>query len=57
MTTEETIMRTIKTVSDVPGFPLIPFVPMAIVVGSLIASIRALVLVRRIQRMLAEPPR
>jgi hypothetical protein len=30
---------------------------MAIVVGSLIASIRALVLVRRIQRMLAEPPR
>ena len=43
-------MRSHKTIKDVPFFPLIPIVPVALVVGTLVTSIRALVGVRRLER-------
>jgi len=45
----------IRSIKDVPGFPVIPFVPAAIVVGSMVLSLRALLRVRRLERRLALP--
>jgi hypothetical protein len=36
-----------------PFFPVIPFVPAALVLGSLVTAIRALVRVRRLERRVA----
>jgi hypothetical protein len=47
-------MRMPKNVKNVPLFPLIPLVPAALLVGSLVTSIRALACVRRIERRLGE---
>jgi hypothetical protein len=49
-------MRRIKSVKDVPLFPVIPFVPLALFLGAWVTSIRALVRVRRLERRLAETP-
>jgi hypothetical protein len=46
---EETTMRPIKKIKDVPFFPLIPFLPAALLVGSLATAIGALVKVRRLE--------
>jgi hypothetical protein len=46
-----TVMR-IRWIKHVPGYPVIPFVPVAILVASLAMSIGALVGVRRLQRRL-----
>jgi hypothetical protein len=43
-----------KKMKDVPLFPLIPLVPAALLVGSLVTSIRALTCVRRLERQLGE---
>lgn len=43
----------IKSIKDVPLFPVIPILPTALVVGSLFVSIRALIRVRRLERRLA----
>ena len=40
----------IRTVKDVPFFPLIPFVPVALLAVSLATSIRALARVRRLEQ-------
>lgn len=45
-------MRYSKKVK-VPLFPFVPLVPMALFIGSLVTSIRALVRVRRLERRLA----
>ena len=46
-------MRTkMKILKRVPLFPLIPLVPLALIVGSLVTSIRALACARRIERQL-----
>jgi hypothetical protein len=41
------------TMKRVPFFPFIPVVPVALVVGSLVTAIRALVGVRRLERRFA----
>lgn len=46
-------MRKIRTVRDLPLFPLVPILPAALVVGSLATAIQALVRVRRLERRLA----
>jgi hypothetical protein len=46
-------MRARKNLKNVPFFPLIPLVPAALLVGSLVTSIRALTCVRRLERKLA----
>jgi len=48
-------MRRMKNVKDLPLFPLVPLLPIAIFLGSLATSIRALVRVRRLERRLANP--
>jgi hypothetical protein len=53
---EEAIMRRIKSIKDLPLFPVIPFLPVAIFIASLATSIRALVRVRRLERRLTETP-
>jgi len=45
-------MRRIKSVKDLPLFPLIPLLPAAVFLGSFVASIRALIRVRRLERRL-----
>lgn len=45
-------MRT-RSIKDVPGFPLIPFVPLALLAASLTTAIRALVRVRRLEQRFA----
>jgi hypothetical protein len=49
-------MRHIKSIRRVPFFPIIPMVPLALFVGTLATSIRALARVRRLERRLAESP-
>jgi hypothetical protein len=46
-------MRRSRTFRNVPLFPLIPLLPAALFIGSLLTSIRALVRVRRLERQLA----
>ena len=46
-------LRHIKHLNRLPLFPIIPIVPVAVFVGSLVTSIRALVRVRRLERRLA----
>jgi hypothetical protein len=53
VTSEEGVMRKIRTVRDLPLFPLVPILPAALVVGSLATAIQALVRVRRLERRLA----
>jgi hypothetical protein len=48
-------MRTIKRMRDIPLFPLIPFLPATLIVGSLATAIGALLRVRRLERRLAVP--
>jgi hypothetical protein len=43
----------IKSIKDVPLFPVIPILPTALVVGSLFVSIRALMRVKRLEKRLA----
>lgn len=43
----------IKSIKDVPLFPVIPILPTALLVGSLYVSIRALIRVKRLERRLA----
>jgi hypothetical protein len=45
-----------KTMKKVPFFPLIPLVPAALLVGSVVTSIRALTCVRRLERRLGPEP-
>jgi hypothetical protein len=45
-----------KSIKNVPLFPLIPLVPAALLVGSLVTSIRALTSVRRLERRFGETP-
>ena len=45
--------RRTRSFRNLPLFPLIPLLPAAIFVGSLLTSIRALVCVRRLERRLA----
>jgi hypothetical protein len=45
-----------KLLRKLPGFPLIPLVPAALVISSLVASLRALGRVRRLERRLASSP-
>ncbi|HXU80580.1 MAG TPA: hypothetical protein VN914_04245 [Polyangia bacterium] len=46
-------MRARRNLKNIPLFPLIPLVPAALLVGSLVTSIRALVRVRRLERQQA----
>jgi hypothetical protein len=46
-------MRARRIIKKVPFFPLIPIVPAALLVGSLVTSIRALVSVRQLERKMA----
>lgn len=46
-------MKRPKTIKDVPLFPIVPLVPLVLFVGSLVASVGALVRVRRLERRLA----
>jgi hypothetical protein len=43
----------IKSIKDVPLFPVVPIVPAAILVGSVIVSLSALIRVRRLEKRLA----
>jgi hypothetical protein len=43
------------TVRNVPFFPLIPIVPVGLVVGALVTSIRALMRVRRLEERMPSP--
>jgi hypothetical protein len=46
-----------KSMKRLPLFPFVPLVPIALVVGSLVTAVRALVCVRRLERRLdAETP-
>ena len=47
-------MRRIKSTKDLPLFPIIPFVPVALFLGSLVTSIRAFMRIRRLERRLSE---
>jgi hypothetical protein len=46
-------MRQISSIRNLPFFPVIPFVPVAIFAGLLTTSIMALVRIRRLERRLA----
>jgi len=48
-------MRRLKHVKELPLYPLVPLLPIAIFLGSLATSLRALVRVRRLERRLASP--
>lgn len=43
-------MRRIKKMKDIPLFPFVPLVPVAVLVGSLVTALRALAGVRRLER-------
>ena len=45
-----------KMLKRVPLFPLIPLVPAALIVTSLVISIRAFACVRRMERMMTATP-
>ena len=45
-------MRRIKSAKDLPLFPLVPLLPAAVLVGSLVTSIKALTCVRRLEKRL-----
>jgi hypothetical protein len=51
--TKEALMSTFKSIRNIPFFPVIPFVPVALLVASMATSIRALVRTRRLERRLA----
>jgi hypothetical protein len=46
-------MARIRSMKDVPLFPLIPILPLALLLGSLVTAARALARVRRLERQLA----
>jgi hypothetical protein len=49
-------MRYLASIKKVPLFPVIPFVPAALFIGSLAASFSALARVRRLERRLSASP-
>jgi hypothetical protein len=49
------LKRQFKQVKRLPLFPFVPFVPAAIFLASLATSIRALVRVRRLERLISSP--
>jgi hypothetical protein len=50
------IVMRLKSVRDIPLFPLVPIVPALLLVGSLVIAIRALVRVNRLERRLNAAP-
>ena len=48
-------MRRINSIRDLPLFPIIPFVPMAIFLGSAATAISAFIRVRRLERRFPSP--
>jgi hypothetical protein len=50
---KEATMNALRSMRNLPYFPVIPFVPLALFVGAFATSIRALVRVRRLERRLA----
>jgi len=45
-------MRAKKMLKRVPLFPLIPLVPLALIVSSLVMSVRAMACARRVERQM-----
>jgi hypothetical protein len=49
---QEIAMQHSRSIKNVPFFPAIPLVPAALLVGSLVTAISALVRVRRLERQM-----
>ena len=43
----------LKRIKDVPLFPLVPIVPAALLIGSFVTAVSAMMRVRRLERRLA----